>query len=214
MSDLRLRVIQEITKKSERDKQTRVGPSEIGKSCDKCLGRALMHERADQDFSLYPWIGTAVHYFMESNTFPDQEHELRLYVGDIPGYGPVNGTTDMAYVEEDGSITVVDWKVVGIKTLKKYRVSGVSDQYRFQAMTYARGLELLGRPVKKVAIVFIPRDSMNVKDIWVHEEEYQPEMAENALARAGALYSWLQEEGNHWRDLDEDYDCFQCNNIY
>lgn len=215
MSELRDRVIQEITRKTDRDNQKRVGPSEIGNPCDKCLGRALMNERPDQDFSLYPWIGTAVHYFMEHNTFQDCRHELKLYVGDVVGYGPIKGTTDMEDIQvlDDGTvlITVVDWKIVGIKKIKQYRTSGVPEQYRFQAMTYARGLELEGKEVNKIAIVFIPRDSGNVRDIWVHEEEYQPEMAQVALDRASAIYAWLQEEGNHWRNLEEDYDCYQCN---
>lgn len=211
MSDLRAKVIAEITTETDRDKQRRVGPSEIGKDCDKCLGRALMDERPDQDFSLYPWLGTAVHYFMEDNTFQDQRHELKLYVGDIEGYGPVKGTTDMAYLNDDGTYTVVDWKFVGLKNLKKYRTGGVSDQYRFQAMLYARGLELEGHAVKDVAIVFIPRDSGNVRDIWVHEEPYQPEMAEAALSRAGQIWAWLQEEGNTWQKLEEGISCFQCN---
>ena len=214
MSDLRTEVIREITKKSDRDKQRRVGPSEIGNPCDKCLGRALMDERPEQSFSLFPWIGTAVHFFMEQNTFKDCEHELRLWVGDVRGYGPIKGTTDMVYVDEDGKIVVVDWKIVGLKKLKQYRTSGVSEQYRFQAMTYGRGLELAGRTPDRVAIVFIPRDSGNVKDIWVHEEQYQPEMAEAALERAAGIYEWLQGEGNHWRDLEEDYGCYQCNFIF
>lgn len=170
-----------------------------------------MNERAEQDFSLYPWLGTAGHYFMEFNTFPDAQHELKLYVGDVEGYGPIKGTTDM-YDEEEQA--VVDWKFVGLKKLKSYKVNGVQAKYRFQAQLYARGCELLGMPVKKTAIAFIPRDSGNVRDIWVHEEEYQPEMAEAALQRAGLIYAHLQEEGVTWQSLKEDFDCWQCNNAW
>lgn len=204
MSEIRLQVIQELTKKTERDKQRKVGPSEIGNPCTQCLGRALMDERREQDFSLYPWIGTAVHYFMEHNTFPEAEHELRLYVGDIEGYGSISGTTDM-YMDA----TAIDWKIVGLKNLKKYRVSGVSEQYRFQAMLYGLGLHKAGKPIEKIAIVFIPRDSGNVKDIWVHEEEWNLEMAEAALARAQAIYDHVKVHG--WRELESDDNCYQCN---
>ena len=138
-------MIEEITKPTERDGQKKVGPSEIGNPCAKCLGRGLMNERAEQSFSLYPWIGTAVHFFMEHNTFPNCRHELKLFVGEIPGYGEIKGTTDMAMQEADGTWTVVDWKIVGLKKLKSYRVNGVSQQYRYQAMTYAKGLELEGK---------------------------------------------------------------------
>lgn len=203
MSDIRLQVIQELTKKTDRDKQRKVGPSEIGNPCTQCLGRALMNERREQDFSLYPWIGTAVHYFMEHNTFPEAEHELRLYVGDIAGYGSINGTTDM-YKDA----TAIDWKIVGLKNLKKYRSSGVSEQYRFQAMLYGLGLHLAGKPINKIAIVFIPRDSGDVKDIWVHEEEWNIEMAETALARAQAIYEHVKVHG--WGELESDDDCYSC----
>ena len=211
MSDFRLRLIQEISKPTDRDKQKRVGPSELGKDCNKCLARGLMDERADQDFSLYPWLGTGNHLYMEHATFPEAEHELKLLVGEVEGYGEIKGTTDM-YDPADKA--VVDWKFVGLKNLKKYRVQGVSQQYRVQGQLYGRGCELSGRRVEKIRIAFIPRDSGNPKDIWVHEELYNPEIAENALERASALWAWLQEPGNHWRDLDEAVDCFQCNYVF
>lgn len=211
MSEIRLKVIQEISKPSDRDKQSRVGPSELGNPCDKCLGRALMNERPEQDFSLYPWLGTGNHLYMEHETFPDYLHELKVDVGEVEGYGPIKGTSDMYDKDEEA---IVDWKFVGIKKLKSYRVNGVSKQYRFQGQLYARGAERMGLEVEKVAIVFIPRDSGNVKDIWVHEEAYQPEMAEAALNRASQIYAWLQEEGNTWQGLEEDFDCFQCNNFW
>ena len=65
MSDIRLKVIEEITKPSARDKQRKVGPSEIGNPCTRCLGRALAGERKEQDFSLYPWIGLVLGLVVE-----------------------------------------------------------------------------------------------------------------------------------------------------
>lgn len=211
MSDFRHRLIREITQPTDRDLQTRAGPSELGKDCAKCVGRALMNERQEQDFSLYPWLGTGNHLYMEQETFPDCEHELKLLVGEVEGYGPIKGTTDMYDPVEKA---VVDWKFVGNKNLKKYRASGVSQVYRVQGQLYARGCELSGRPVETVRIAFIPRDSGNVKDIWVHEEDYQPEMAQAALDRASAIWAWLQEDGNTWQSLDEGIDCFQCNYMW
>lgn len=206
MSEIRLKVIEEITKPTARDKQRKVGPSEIGNPCTLCLGRALAGDRLKQDFSLYPWIGTAVHFFMESCTFTDEQHELRLHVGHIEGYGDIAGTTDMWYAKEKAA---VDWKIVGLKKIKQYRVNGVPEQYRFQAMLYGLGLHLKGEPIEKIAIVFIPRDSGNVKDIWVHEEAWSIEMAEAALARAQAIFDHVSVHG--WEDLESDDDCYQCN---
>ena len=170
-----------------------------------------MNERPTQDFSMYPWLGTAVHYFMEHNTFQDQQHELRLRVGEIEGYGEIKGTTDMKYVDpETGQIFVVDWKIVGLKKLKSYRVNGVSEQYRYQAMLYGLGLYLAGEEPDGIAICFIPRDSGNVKDIWVYEEAWNKEMADTALARAQAVYNHVKVHG--WKDLVEGDDCWTCRN--
>ena len=103
----------------------------------------------------------------------------------------------------------VDWKIVGKRKISHYRVNGVPEQYRYQAMLYGMGLHLKGEPIENIAIVFIPRDSGNVKDIWVHEEAWQPEMAEAALARAKAIFDHVQEHG--WQELESDVDCFSCN---
>lgn len=210
---LKAAVVAQVTQGTERDKQRRAGPSNIANPCPKCVGQALAGAPDDRDFSLYPWIGTAVHYFMEHNTFPDAEHELRLYVGEVPGYGPIKGTTDMYILDEEtDEWTVLDWKIVGLKKIKSYRVNGPPIQYRYQANIYAKGLELAGKPVDKIAICFIPRDSGNVNDIYVFEEEYQPELAEAALARAGVIYELVQSEG--WESLPSDDDCYQCNGLW
>lgn len=152
---------------------------------------------------MYPWIGTAVHFYLEHSVFKDAEHELKLVVGEVPGYGEIKGTTDL-YL--DG--TVGDWKIVGLKKIKSYRVQGVPLQYRYQIQLYAKGCELAGKPVKGVAIVFIPRDSGNVNDIWIHEEAYQPEMADAVLARAGRIYEIVQSDG--YEGLPSDDDCWTC----
>lgn len=206
MSEIRLKLIEELTRPTERDKQRKVGPSEIGNPCTKCLGRALAGEREKQDFSLYPWIGTAVHYYLEHTTFTNEEHEMRLFVGTIDGYGDINGTTDMWYAEEGAA---VDWKIVGLKKIKSYRVNGPPKQYRFQAMLYGYGLHLAGKPIEKIAIAFIPRDSGNVKDIWVYEEAWSEEMALAALGRAQQIFDHVSVHG--WEDLESDDSCYNCN---
>ena len=204
-SSLKSRVIKEITVGTERDRQRRAGPSNIANPCPRCVGQSLAGIEESRDFSLYPWIGTAVHAYLEHNTFADAKHELKLYVGDVEGYGPIKGTTDL-YLEEG---IVLDWKIVGLKKIKSYIVNGPPEQYRYQANLYARGIELAGMPVESIAICFIPRDSGNVNDIYIFEEQYQPEMAEAALARAGLIYEITQNEG--WETLPSDDDCYQCN---
>lgn len=159
------------------------------------------------DFSLFPWLGTAGHAQLERTTFPDALHEMKLYVGDVPGYGPIKGTTDL-FIPDEG--LVVDWKFVGLKKIKEYRSKGAPTQYRYQIQLYARGCELAGYGVKSVAVVFIPRDSGDISDIFVHEEQYQPEMAARALERAGLVYQQALEKG--WEELPSDDGCWRCRN--
>lgn len=215
-SSLKAAVLAEITQGTERDKQRRAGPSNIANPCPRCVGQSLAGVPDDRDFSLYPWIGTAVHHFLEHNTFPDAEHELKLYVGEVVGYGPIKGTTDMYILieDDDGIVTayVLDWKIVGLKKIKSYRVNGPPEQYRYQANLYGKGCELAGMRVDKIAICFIPRDSGNANDIYIFEEEYQPELAEVALKRAGLIYEIVQDEG--WETLPSDDDCYQCNGLW
>lgn len=217
MVSLKAEVIAQITQGTERDKQKRAGPSNIANPCPQCVGRSLAGAPEDRDFSLYPWIGTAVHAYLENNTFPDAEHELKLFVGEVAGYGEIYGTTDMYIIVQDpvtGELTayVLDWKIVGLKKIKSYIVNGPPEQYRYQANLYGRGIELAGKHVDKIAICFIPRDSGNVNDIFIFEEEYQPELAEAALHRAGLIYEIAQTDG--WESLPSDDDCYQCNGLW
>jgi hypothetical protein len=163
------------------------------------------------DFSLYPWLGTAGHAYLETTVFQDDTkflHEQRLYVGDVPGYGPIKGTADLIAIGD----AVIDWKFVGIKKINAYRAAKQSPTgYRYQRQLYARGCELAGYPVVRVANVYIPRDSGNVSDIWVDEEAYQPDMAERALARAGDVYAEALVNGAD--ALPSDDHCYVCNNL-
>lgn len=158
-------------------------------------------------FSLFPWLGTAGHYYLERTVFQTQEfvHEQRLPIGTIPDYGDIFGTADLIEIDE----AVWDWKFVGLKKIKQYKVSGTPEQYRYQRQLYGRGCENVGRPVKTVGNVYIPRDSGNANDIWVDEEEYNPEMAQAALTRADNVYHEGMEKG--WDALPSHPDCYVCN---
>ena len=206
-AELKVAVIKEITKGTERDKQRRIGPSGIGNVCPRCLAQDLLHISPERDFSLYPWLGTAGHAYLEDNTFPDEMHEMKLYVGDIEGYGEIRGTTDMWMRE---SRTVVDWKFVGLKKIKEYRVKGPPPVYRYQGHIYGNGIHLLPDEPdpENIAIVFIPRDSGNVNDIFVHMEQWQPEMVEAAFSRAALVLKTAQEKG--WETLPSSDDCYNC----
>lgn len=217
-SELKFQLINEITRPTARTLQRRIGPSSLGNPCARCVGREMWATDNDvdgfeDDFSMYPWLGTAVHAYLEREVFQTDDflHEQKLYVGDVPLYGAIKGTADLVHARATDTLPtfVGDWKIVGLKKIKSYRVNGAPKQYRYQAQTYARGCELAGFPVENIAIIFIPRDSGNINDIFIHEEAYQPEMAEAALTRAGAIYKAVLNDG--WESLPSDPDCWTCN---
>lgn len=213
-SNLKRRLVAEITVGTDRDRQRRAGPSNISNACPRCVGQSLAGVSEDREFSMYPWIGTAVHSYLELNAFQGEDamREQKFYCGDVEGYGEIKGTSDLVlYDEVTGKWTIVDYKIVGLKKIKSYIVNGPPENYRFQTQIYGRGGELAGLDIEKVAIAFVPRDSGNVNDIYIYEEAYQPEMAEAAFARASLIYEIVQSDG--WETLPSDDDCYQCNGM-
>lgn len=175
-----------------RSRQTAIGPSEIGQPCKrrmalKILGAPDHNPQADRWAST---IGTATHAWLEQTFTEDNlrrareggEHrwalEERLQIRE-----GLSGSCDLYDLATD---TVVDWKVVGASSLKKYKAGGPGPQYRTQAHTYGLGWLNRGRPVKKVAIVFLPRAGW-LADTYYWEEEFQPEVARGALTAMDEL---------------------------
>lgn len=150
-----------------------------------------------------------MHAYLERMVFqtPEYMHEQKVTVGEIPGYGVIKGTADLISPTE-----VVDWKIVGLKKIQSYRVNGAPDKYRYQGQLYGKGCENAGHPVDSINIVFIPRDSGSLSDIFVHTEAYQPEMAQAALDRAIEIYEIVQTKG--WESLPSHSDCWNCNYGY
>ncbi len=129
--------------KDNRSAQTTLGPSEIGTPCDRRLAMSLMNVapvNAGGD-GWAAFVGTCTHVGMaEIYTFADAGTgryavELPVFLG-VPTVP--RGTTDLLD-RRDG--TVIDWKVMGTYSLKKFKAEGPSDTYRTQAHGYALGAE-------------------------------------------------------------------------
>jgi hypothetical protein len=92
--------------------------------------------------------------------------------------------------------TMVDWKIVGPTALKSYkRDRHPGQQYRVQVQLYGRGLHRAGgEDVKYVGIMFLPSNG-ELKDHFYWEEEYDPEVGKDALARAREVKNLIDTEG-------------------
>lgn len=213
-----------------RSKQKRIGPSEIGTDCDHCLAAKLAGwEQHEQGI---PWTttkGTAIHAWLE-HTFNQADIDRTGYaaggfkrrwvteetvtVGRI-GDQDITGSTDLLDIEAG---LTVDWKFVGTSSLRRYKTQGPSQVYRVQQQLYAHGWNAAGIPVRTVSICFLPAQSAKFSDHFWWMEPYQPQVAEQALARANHLWTQLNvlaqlgtQVRDQWiTDLPRGEHCWDC----
>lgn len=112
-AELRHLAITLLTAETERDRQTRVGASDLANQCDRCLAAALAGQKERSAITVRYWlgsrIGTAMSLLFEERAAAVEglEAEKHVFFGDIPGYGPVGGSIDLLEVKER---QVIDWK--------------------------------------------------------------------------------------------------------
>lgn len=214
-------ILDAVTQQSERSKQVKLGPSEVG-ACAYCVAHTMSQRtdtpapsRGDEGFGYAAWVGTAAHYWMEHhipNRIPHESFpERKVSVFDIEGYGTIGGTSDL-YVPE--LATTFDWKFPGKWSHDKLRLElkqpggTPSNAYRYQQQLYGQGFINEGLPVERCVIVFFPRHSNNVNDIVFWEEAFQPDMVQAAKQRVETIWEWVQ--AGELAEIPSDDDCFTC----
>lgn len=111
--EVRFLSIQLLTAETERDRQTRVGASDLANQCDRCLAAALAGQKERSAITDRYWLGarlgTAMSLLFEERADGKDtlEAEKHVFFGDIPGYGRVGGSIDLLEVKER---QVIDWK--------------------------------------------------------------------------------------------------------
>lgn len=184
-------LIRSVAADSPRSLQRSIGPSEIGADCMRRLAYRLAgipraNTTSDPWFSI---IGTAVHDWLSVATIHANEKLGRIRwvaeerVTATASGSEVTGSCDLYDVDTQ---TVIDWKVVGASSLRQYQEKGPSAQYRTQVHTYGLGHSQSGRPVREVAIVFLPRSGY-LSDTHVWAETYDPTIAEKAITRLASI---------------------------
>jgi len=189
--------------KDNRSAQTTLGPSEIGTPCDRRLAMALMNippvNPGGDGWAAF--VGTCTHVGMaEVYAFADAGTgryavELPVFLG-MPSVP--RGTTDLLD-RRDG--TVVDWKVMGWSSLKKFKEKGPSETYRTQAHVYGLGAEKGGEKVRNVAIVGLPRGGFSLDEMHVWTEKYDRKFAQAALDRVEKIAQRVQDTDHFGGDL-------------
>lgn len=206
---------------SDRDKQRKVGASQIGNPCDYCLARALQGGPSEPNrWWLGARIGSAIHAALEEEEFKhidrpmsyhfealkDAKIEEKIVLGHIEGYGTISSKPDLALV---GAQHLIDHKTSTKAKIKGYKLQGVPPSYIYQTMLYAWGLNKQGIKIERVSLVFIARDGTMDDDIWVYSLDYDEALATAAWGRLGLIWEYLQD-GGKLSELESHEDCFQC----
>lgn len=224
------RSIKELTldlflQESERDKQRKVGASQISDPCTRHLAKALM---GDKEPPMKYWlggkIGTAIHSFIESaisvspdGIFDDAFVEQKIKLGDVVGYGTVSSKPDLVLPSINH---LIDWKTTSRKKIKAIKdlVDGIKaspaseytlQKYIGQTQLYAWGLNQAGTKIDDITIVFINRDGTYDEDIWTYSIPYQEDIAVALWDRLVALWNELQD-GAHPDNYPPNEHCFKC----
>jgi hypothetical protein len=78
-------------------------------------------------------------------------------------------------------------QLVALSARSDAHSGGVPQEYMGQTMLYLYGLRAMGREADYAVLLFIPRDSNNVSDIWAASCAYRPDVAQAVLNRAASL---------------------------
>lgn len=197
-----IKFVREFDASRPRSMQKHLGPSEIGSPCMRQLGMKLAgvepcNETADPWF---PIIGTAVHAWLATaldwyqynrlGCTPDNPRfliENRVHADSEGGYS-TSGSTDVYDTLYD---RVVDWKIVGVTTMRKVDKGGTPEekagsQYHVQGMTYGKGWEQRGFKPKEVMIAFLPRSNF-LHRMKLVTMRYDRSVADAAQVRLAAI---------------------------
>lgn len=211
---------------SERDKQWKVGASQISDPCTRHLAHALVQtEEAPQKYWLGAKIGTAIHALIESAIPKSSDIRLAgalvertIELGDVPGYGSISSSPDLVLAD---SGLLVDHKSTTRAKIKKVKdfIDGIKhdagteytiQKYLGQMNLYAWGRNNnYGDNIDQLAINFVNRDGTNEKDFYCLLVDYDETFAEALWQRLLNLWSDI-ENGAHPNDFQGHPECYKC----
>ena len=198
--------------RSARNLQKRIGPSGLAHPCDSCLGHQILghKKRRERGDGWLTFLGTCLHNGMESalkayNADIGRERflvEQRVTVGTV-GSQEISGSLDAYDTDED---VVIDWKLVGDKTLMR----APAETYLGQIDCYGMGALNMGLTPKKTLIMYLPR---NQRFMWLGKpvlRDWDRPHAEAVIHRADRIAQIVEGNPSAVEWLNRRYDCWDC----
>lgn len=156
-----LTYIQRKIDEHPRSAQKQIGPSEVGSCETKVAWKLAYGGDSDREGGWAAAKGSIIHKWLDEEVFahgpslmPDGTQRWFSDMKLDPVVDWVNGGTLDLY--DRLHETVLDWKVVGDWSMKNVRTNKLSPSYYVQANIYGYGLEKMGYPVRRVALMFLP----------------------------------------------------------
>lgn len=183
MTDLQQLLAKSLTafdRNRDRSKQVEIGPSSVG-GCARQVYYQLTEQPITnyQTESLAAILGTFIHTGISEAIKREDPFSDNFLIEQEFAHDGLKGHCDL-YIKDSG--LVVDWKTTKKKSLRYFP----SQQQRWQVQLYGWLLANNGYEVKQVSLVAIPRDA-DMSDIRVHIENYDPEVAQEALDWLGTV---------------------------
>jgi len=178
----------------DRNQQATLGPSEIGTPCDRRIALSLMRYPAVNPGgdNWASFVGTCGHRGLEE-MFLWADAGSGRYAPEVrltfPSKHVPKGTTDLI---DRALLAAMDHKFMGTWSLDKLKTEGPSRTYRVQLHTYALGATMMGEKIEKVVLVAWPRQGSSLDDLYVWEEDFNPELARKALRRVDDIGAQLK----------------------
>lgn len=211
--------------RSKRDKQVKIGASQIGNPCDYCVGMQLLGiPQPPNRWWMGARIGTSVHTALESEETkhifnPESYHfealegaliERKIQIGVLEGYGAINSSPDLVLTKYN---LLVDHKTTTKDKLKKYKLDGVPKVYVYQTQLYAWGLNKSGVKIDTITINFVCRDGLTDDDVYCISFPYDSSYALAAWGRLETIWNYLlqgEDSREALESLSSHEDCFSC----
>lgn len=214
-----------LQSETDRDKQRKIGASQISNPCTKHLAMDLAGvKQQPSKYWLGGKIGTAVHglieNYIETSDAPEIQGavvEQKITLGELPDYGVISSKPDL-YLPN--SQHLIDWKTSTRAKTKKIQawIDGTKQdeattytmqKYIGQTQLYGWGLEQAGNSVETISLVFINRDGTNENDVVEYTYEYDQGIALALWERLGFIWDELQN-GSHPESFAGNPNCFNC----
>lgn len=196
-----------------RSTQLSIGPSEVGATCDRRLGYSMTHHPVvnHRNDGWAAWVGTQGHNGLE-DMYEWLDNGTGRWLVNQEVTFPVSFMPRGHVDQFDRKFgRVEDNKFPGESTLREMWLSGApSRQYQVQLHVYGYGLKLLGEDVREVALLGLPRESGNLNDMFTWVEDYDEQIALDAIAHAGEIAQYVAGHGAHELTAKPSFLCRFC----